>query len=125
MPSATAFAGSGFGGLPNLIVVSIVLAGATLLTGNGFRSLSNLFVVLAGAAILAGNGFRRLPNLVVVSIVLAGAAIVATGYVIIHSRSILSTWASFAGGCFRKWFKVGFAMKVPGEQHPKRPVDVK
>ena len=56
--------------------------------------------VLPSAATFAGNGFGGLPDEIVV---LAGAATVATGYVIIHSRSILSNWASFTGGCFRKW----------------------
>ena len=45
MPSAATFAGNGFGGLPDEIVV---LAGAAMLTGG----LPNLLVVLAGAAIL-------------------------------------------------------------------------
>ena len=120
MPSGATFAGNGFGGLTDEIVV---LAGAAILTGNGFRRLSHLIVVsvvlasaamltrglsyllvvLAGAAIVTGNGFRRLPQLIVVSIVLAGAAFVATGNVIIHSRSILSHWTSFTSGCVRKW----------------------
>ena len=39
----------------------VVLAGAAILTGNGFRRLLDLIVVLAGTAILTGNGFRRLP----------------------------------------------------------------
>ena len=52
MPSAATFAGNGFGGLPDEIVV---LAGAAMLTGDGFGGLSILIVVsvvLAGAAIL-------------------------------------------------------------------------
>ena len=68
--------------MSNLIVVSVVLAGAAILTGG----LSNLLVVLAGAAILTGG----LSNFLVV---LAGAAIVASGNVIVNSRSILSNWA--------------------------------
>ena len=43
--------------------------------GNGFGGLANLLVVLAGAATFAGNGFGGLANLIVVSVVFAGAAI--------------------------------------------------
>ena len=56
----------------------VVLPSAAMFAGE----LPNLLVVLAGAAILTGNGFGGLADLIVV---LAGAAIVATGYVIIHS----------------------------------------
>ena len=73
-----------------------VLADAAILTGR----LSNLVSVLADAAFLTGNRFRRLPDLLVV---LAGAATAAIGNVVFYSRSILSNWASFTGGCFRKW----------------------
>ena len=88
MPSAAAFAGNGFGGLPDLLVV------------------------LAGAAIFTRNGFGGLPDEIVV---LAGAAIVATGYVIIVvQRSICPNWASFTSGCFRKWIQRGFCHEFTG-----------
>ena len=43
--------------------------------GNGFGGLADKIVVFAGAAILTGNGFGGLANLIVVSVVLASAAI--------------------------------------------------
>ena len=85
----------------------VVLPSAAIFAGE----LPNLLVVLAGAAILTGNGFGGLADLIVV---LAGAAIVATGYVIINSRSVLSSWASFAGGCLREWVQSGFCHECTG-----------
>ena len=111
LAGAALLTGSGFGGLANLIVVSVVLAGAAILT----RWLSNLLVVLAGAATLTGNGFGGLSIFIVV---FAGAAIVATGNVIILSRSILSTWASFTGGCIGKWVQSGFCHECTGGTTP-------
>ena len=86
----------------------VVLPSAAMFAGE----LPNLLVVLAGAAILTGNGFGGLADLIVV---LAGAAIVATGYVIIVvQRSICPNWASFAGGCVRKWVQSGLCHECTG-----------
>ena len=60
-------------------------------------------VGVAGACVGRSDGAGGAIDLSCLVGVFAGVAIVATGNIIITSRSILSNWASFAGCCFRKW----------------------
>jgi hypothetical protein len=77
-----------------------VPAASTIDSGNVFHGLTNLLGV-DGIDVFAGAAhFAILLSQLIV--VLADAASRATCNVIIISRSMLSNWASFTSGCFRK-----------------------
>jgi hypothetical protein len=88
-------------GIGSAVGFIAVPAEATIVAGKGFHGLPKLLGV-DGIDVFAGaTNFAILLSQLIV--VLAGAAISATCNVIIISRSMLSNWASFTSGCFRKW----------------------